>query len=410
MTDLYPRWQAAGLKAAMAERRVALLTGPRQCGKSTLARTLAADKAEYRTLDDQTLRQAAESDPHGFVRHDAPTLIIDEIQRVPDLLPAIKKVVDVDNRPGRFLLTGSVNVQELPSVRESLAGRIAKVRLRPLAHGELVRSKPRFLERAFAGSFDHGGVVFSRDELIEIAFRGGFPEAVRLDGRPRRRWHRDYVEALLDRDLRDIARIHRLDAMRDLVRVLAAWSSKLMDISAIGSGLSIRRPTLESYINALETLYVTERVRPWTRTDYDRVGKQDKLFMSDCGLMASVLGWRIDQVRLDADRVGKLFETLAFNESAAQIDAADDGCELFHYRDRQKREIDFMIERDDGALLGIEVKAAATVNKRDFGHLAWFRDNLAKDRPFTGIVLYAGEAPGSFGKGLWAVPFSAFWS
>jgi len=410
MTDLYPRWQAATLKAAMAERRVALLTGPRQCGKSTLARTLAAGKAEYRTLDDQTLRQAAESDPHGFVRHDSPTLIIDEIQRVPDLLPAIKKVVDEDNRPGRFLLTGSVNVQELPSVRESLAGRIAKVRLRPLAQGELVRSKPRFLERAFAGSFDHGGVVFSRDELIEIAFRGGFPEAVRLDGRPRRRWHRDYVEALLDRDLRDIARIHRLDAMRDLVRVLAAWSSKLMDISAIGSGLSIRRPTLESYINALETLYVTERVRPWTRTDYDRVGKQDKLFMSDCGLMASVLGWRIDQVRLDADRVGKLFEALAFNEIAAQIDAADDGCELFHYRDRQKREIDFMIERDDGALLGIEVKAAATVNKRDFGHLAWFRDNLAKDRPFTGIVLYAGGFPGSFGKGLWAVPFSAFWS
>lgn len=410
MTDLYPRWQAAGLKAAMAERRVVLLTGPRQCGKSTLARTLAANKTEYRTLDDQTLRQAAESDPHGFVRHDAQTLIIDEIQRVPDLLPAIKQVVDEDNRPGQFLLTGSVNVQELPSVRESLAGRIAKVRLRPFSQGELVRSKPRFLDLAFAGSFDHGWTVFDRDELIEIAFRGGFPEAVRLDGQPRRRWHRDYIEALLDRDLKDIARIHRIDAMRDLVRVLAAWSSKLMDISAIGSGLSIRRPTLESYINALETLYVAERVRPWNRTDYDRIGKQNKLFMSDCGLMASVLGWRIDQVRLDADRVGKLFETLAFNEIAAQIDAAGDGCELFHYRDRQKREIDFMIERDDGALLGIEVKAAASVNKHDFGHLEWFRDNLAKDRPFTGIVLYTGEFPGSFGKGMWAVPFSALWS
>ena len=318
--------------------------------------------------------------------------------------------MDEDTRPGQFLLTGSVNVQELPSVRESLAGRIAKVRLRPFTQGEIVGSEPRFLERAFAGSFDHRGVVFDRDGLIEIAFRGGFPEAVRLEGRSRRRWHRDYVEALLDRDLRDIARIQRIDAMRDLVRVLAAWSSKLMDIAAIGSGLSIRRPTLESYVNALGTLYVTERVRPWTRTDYDRVGKQDKLFMSDCGLMASVLGWRIDQMRLDSDRVGKLFESFAFNEIAAQIDAAGEGYELFHYRDRQKREIDFMIERDDGALLGIEVKAAATVNKHDFGHLAWFRDNLAKDRPFTGIVLYTGETPASFGKGMWAVPFSALWS
>lgn len=394
----------------MAERRVLLLTGPRQCGKTTLARSLVSADTEYRTLDDLTLKQAAENDPHGFVRHNLRTLIIDEVQRVPSLLQAIKKVVDEDNRPGQFLLTGSVNIPTLPSIQESLAGRIGKIRLRPMTQGEFAKAKPRFLDLAFAQSLRHGWHSYDRDDLLEIAFRGGFPEAVLLQGRSRRLWYQDYVTALLERDLRDIARIHRLDAMRELARILAAWSSKLMDISAIGTGLSIKRPTLETYINALETLYLVEKVHPWTRTDYERVGKQNKLFLSDCGLMAALLGWRPDQVRLDSDRSGKLIETLAFNEIAAQIDSADEDYQLFHYRDREQREIDFLVERDDGALLGIEIKAGLTVNDKDFRHLRWFQQNLAKDRPFVGIILYSGDFAGSFGDGLWSVPFGALWS
>lgn len=394
----------------MKERRVLLLNGPRQCGKTTLARSLESSDTEYRTLDDLTLKQAAEADPHGFVKHDAKTLIIDEVQRVPELFTAIKKIVDEDTRSGRYLLTGSVNIRMLPSVRESLAGRISQIRLRPFSQGELAKTEHRFLPLAFSQSFDHGWRAYDRDELLEISFRGGFPEAVRLEGRARRRWHDDYIAALLDRDLKDITRINRQDAMRELVHVLAAWSSKLMDVSAIGAGLSIRRPTLESYINALETLYVVERVRPWTRTDYGRVGKQSKLFLSDCGLMASILGWRFEQVRLDADRSGKIIETLAFNEIAAQVEASDEGYKLFHYRDREKREIDFIIEREDGALLGLEVKASSTVNKSDFDHLKWFRDNLAREREFVGIILYSGEFAVSFGGGLWAVPLSVLWS
>ena len=409
-SKLYPRWQKATVEAAMAERRVLMLTGPRQCGKTTLARSLASKDTDYRTLDDLTLKQAAESDPHGFVRHNARTLIIDEVQRVPDLLPAIKKLVDENTRPGQFLLTGSVNIQSLPSVQESLAGRIGKIRLRPFTQGELAKKQPRFIDLAFRQSFEPSRRVYDRDDLLEFAFRGGFPEAVALEPRARRSWHHDYIAALLERDLKDIARIHRLDAMRELVRLLAAWSSKFMDVSAIGSGLSIRRPTLESYISALEALYVVERVQPWTRTDYERVGKQSKLFMSDCGLMTSLLGWRPDQVRLDPDRSGKIIETLAFNEIAAQIDAAEGSYELFHYRDREKREIDFLVERDDGAILGIEIKAGSTINKHDFRHLEWFRENLAKDREFTGIILYSGEFCGSFGDGLSSVPFGALWS
>jgi predicted AAA+ superfamily ATPase len=410
MTELYPRWQKATIHQLMLERRVLLLSGPRQCGKTTLAHQLESEETEYRTLDDGTLREAAENDPQGFIKRNVSTLIIDEVQRVPSLLSAIKKAVDEDTHPGQYLLTGSTNIQSLPTVSESLAGRIAKIRLRPLAQGEIERTTPSFFDSAFNQSFASSNTNYDRDAILEIAFRGGFPEPMLLQDRGRKRWHTDYVNAILERDLKEIARIHRKNAMRELVHTLAAWSGKFMDLSAIGSGLSIQRSTIESYINALETLYLVERVYPWTKTDYARVGKQSKLFMVDSGLMTSLLSWKMDQVRLDSDRSGKLIETLAFNEIMAHIDAGDGRYELFHYRDREKREIDFLIEREDDALLGIEIKAGSAVAKRDFNHLRWFQKNLARKQLFIGIILYTGEHPASFGDNLWAVPFGLLWS
>ena len=410
MSVLYPRWQSEAIARALTRRRILLISGARQCGKTTLVRNLNLADVQYLTLDDVTLEQAAKSDPHGFVKHRSKTLIIDEVQRVPTLLSAIKKVVDEDTRPGQYILTGSANIHSLPNVQESLAGRVAKIRLRPLSHGEVERKPPRFFERAFSMHFEGNPTHYDKDAILETAFHGGFPEVLKLGETARKSWHRDYIDALLERDLRDIAKIQRKDAMRELVNVLAAWSSKPMDISAIGSGLSIRRPTIESYLNALETLYLVERVRPWTKTDYERVGKQTKLFMTDCGLMASLLGWRMDQVRLDPDRSGKLIETFAFNELASLADAGDGRYELFHYRDREKREIDFLVEREDGALLGIEIKAGSAIGKNDFRHLAWFQENLAGRNPFIGIILYSGEFPASFGNNLWAVPFYMLWA
>jgi hypothetical protein len=394
----------------LSERRVLMLSGPRQSGKTTLARGLESDQTEYRTLDDVTLRAAAETDPQGFVKRGKKTLIIDEVQRVPALLSAIKKAVDENTRPGQYLLTGSANIQSLPTVKESLAGRIANIRLRPLAQGEIRTTVPRFLASSFQQSFPSSGTSYDRDAILEIAFQGGFPEPLTLPDRGRKRWHTDYIGAILERDMTEIARIHRKNAMRELVNLLAAWSGKLMDLSAIGSGLSIQRPTIESYINALETLFLVERVYPWTKTDYARVGRQGKLFMTDSGLMTSLLGWRMDQVRLDSDRAGKLMETFAFNEIMAQIDAGESGYTLFHYRDREKREIDFIIEREDNTLLGIEIKAGSTVSKNDFRHMTWFQNNLIKSQKFIGLILYTGQVPASFGNNLWAIPFGLLWA
>jgi predicted AAA+ superfamily ATPase len=408
----YPRWQKSALQQALAARRVVMLTGPRQCGKTTLARTLTSNNTSYRTLDDVAARQAAESDPHLFVDYvpKGGTLIIDEVQKVPDLLPAIKKVVDLDNRPGQFLITGSANILNLPTVQESLAGRIGKVRLRPLSQGEISGAEPAFLDRAFAQEFKLGKARHSRNDLIENIFRGGFPEAIRLAGKARRSWHIDYIDALIEHDLNDVTNIRHTEVMKDLVSVLAAWSSKFMDVSAIGAGLSADRRTLASYISALRSFYIVESVPPWRKTDYDRAGRQDKLFMADTGMMAALLGWKQPDFASDPDKPGKAFETFAYNELAAQIDAAEESYHLYHYRDRDKREIDFIIERDDRHLLAIEIKSGITIRKTDFKHIEWFRDNLAKKRPLIGIALYTGSEILSFGEGLWAVPFDCLWS
>lgn len=410
MTD-YIRWQKSSLEEALASRRVVMLTGARQCGKTTLAKTLVDDSVSYRTLDDRTMRQAAENDPHLFVEHvaDGGALIIDEVQKVPDLLPAIKQVVDRDNRPGQFLITGSANILTLPTVQESLAGRIGKVRLRPLSQGEITNVKPLFLERAFVQDFKRGAKRHNRNDLIEVIFRGGFPEPIRLQGKARRGWHIDYIDALIEHDLNDVANIRRTDAMKDLLGVLAAWSSKFMDVSAIGANLAADRRTLASYISALRAFYIVESVSAWQKTDYDRVGKASKLFMADTGMIAALLNWKTADFASDADKVGKAFETFAYNELAVQIDAAEDAYQLYHYRDKDKREIDFLIERNDRHKLALEIKSGISIKKSDFKHIEWFRDNLSKGAPVIGVVLYAGNDILPFGKNLWALPFDCMW-
>jgi uncharacterized protein len=426
------RWRLAAVAQALETRRVVVLTGARQCGKTTLAKQFLQKPVPsdpkhgtiYRTLDDIAMQKAAKADPHGFVAHGDGLMVIDEVQRVPELLLAIKKDVDDNPRSGRFLLTGSADIQSLPTVRESLAGRVSNVRLRPFAAGEMAGLAPAFLSRATRQDWDGlgaglagglplphlEGVMSGKDTVLQLAMRGGYPEVQRLKPAAARRWHQDYLAALMARDLRDIARISRKDSMAKLLEVLAAWSSKFIDISAIGAQLALARPTLEAYANALEALFLIERVRPWSKTDYDRVSKQDKLFMTDTGLIASLLRWQFDKVRIDADQSGKLVESYVFSQLAAQLEAQEDTHTLSHYRDREQREIDFIVETPQGITLGIEVKAGSAVGEGSFKHLAWFKERmLPQNAPFVGIVLYTGEHVLRFGVGMWAVPMHALW-
>jgi predicted AAA+ superfamily ATPase len=409
MTHEYARWQKESISRSLKTRRVVYLSGPRQCGKTTLIKRYINDDNQYRSLDDPGLLKVALEDPIGFVKNSSGTMIIDEVQKAPDLIPSIKMAVDTDNRAGQFLITGSADFHKLPTVTESLAGRISKIRLRPLSIGESLGNQPAFLHRAFNQDWPSQIKGYDKQAVIELAFRGGFPECLPLPAKERKAWHMDYANTLLERDLRDIANIRRKATMRKILETLSAWSGKFMEAAGLCAKLSITKATFEAYISLLETIYMFERAPAWIATDYDRVGKKDKIYAGDTGLMASLLNWRLEEVLLDSDRSGKIVETLVFNEVKAQIDI-EYGYALSHYRDRLGREIDFVVENDRGAILGIEVKAGSAISRNDAKHLVWFKKNIVADKKFIGIVLYAGENVLPLGENISAVPTGALWS
>ena len=405
----YNRWLLPILADALKYRRVLLVTGPRQAGKTTLVEDFIGNHGAYFSLDDLSYRQSALIDPHEFIKSDVIPMVIDEVQRAPDLLPAIKRAVDKNNQPGQFLITGSANVQALPTMQESLAGRVTRLQLMTLAQGEIQGKKPTFVRSAFQGDFSRDSKYYTKQDITDMALCGGFPEVLSLPAKQRTSWHKDYIDALLHRDLAEISKIHRMEAMESLIEILAAWSGKFMDLSKICAHLSVQRATVNSYIRALEFLYIVERIPPWTKTDYDRVGKQDRLFITDSGLLSSILGWKQLDPREDGERIGKLLETFIYHELSSIIRGNDEGYSLYHYRDREKREIDFLIEDQDKKLLGIEVKASSSVTSSDFKHIRWFQDKMAQNKSFKGIVLYTGNDLIPFGKNLWAVPMSSLW-
>jgi predicted AAA+ superfamily ATPase len=242
-----------------------------------------------------------------------------------------------------------------------------------------------------------------------VLFRS--PEAAAInDLRDRKDWHIDYIKTLINRDLKDISNIRRLDDLRSLVDVLVSWSAKFMEVSQVMSVMSINKVTMDSYINTLISMFMFEKVSPWLKTDYERVGKRAKFYATDTGLMTSVLGWNPKEVFVSEDRSGKLIETFVFQELSAQIDL-DNRYSLSQYRDRTAKEIDFIVEREDGALLGIEVKAGHNVSSKDFAPQKWFSENLLKNNEsYTGLVLYSGDKVIQFAKNMLAVPIAVLWS
>ncbi len=401
------------IKESLKTRRVILLSGARQVGKTTLLKNILIKNSIYRTLDDITQLEAAISDPHSFVSHKNELMIIDEIQKSPSLIQAIKKDVDENTNYARFLITGSSNIKTMPTVTESLAGRIKHIRLRPLTIGEMINKKPKFLHHAFLSNFpSHFKDKTSKTEYINHAIYSGYPEILKLKSHKLiKSWHKDYIQALIAKDLKDIINIRKVKHLTELIEIMAAWSSKLININSICSSLSISKPTIENYIYALETLFLLERLKPFKKGDYDRLGKQKKLFINDSSLMASLLNWSIEDISLNPDHSEKLIETFVYNQLKSIIDySTEEDYFIYHYRDREKREIDFIIENSKNELLGIEVKAGSTINKKMFNHLDWFKKNIAKEKKFISLILYTGETLLKFSKDKIVAPISILWN
>ncbi len=405
---MYARLAENRVAEALSDTPVVLVAGPRRAGKTTLVRQLGEAGRTYVTLDDQTALDAARSDPTGFVRG-LDRVTIDEIQRAPDLLLAIKKAVDEDRRPGRFLLTGSANVLTLPRVADSLAGRVETIPMLPLCRAEIAAAPPTFLERLFAGTLRGDAQAPVGDDLVQLVLPGGFPEALARDTERRRQdWARAYLASVLSRDVRDIAQVENLAELPKFVRLLAAHSGQLANHSQLGSGINVTYKTAQRYVGLLEQLFLVTTVQPWFSNTLKRLVRTPKVHFLDSGLLATALGLTLARLRENRTLFGPLLESFAVSEVLKLMTASDQHLTPYHFRDQQMHEVDLVLERDDGMIAGVEIKASATVRSGDFAGLRSLAEACGP-RFAQGVVLYDGTGLVPFGDRLAAAPLSALW-
>lgn len=405
-----PRHSESRVREALTDTRIVAIVGPRQSGKTTLARRIADDdNRPFITLDDDQHRRFAEDDPIGFVRGN-PTAVIDEIQRAPRLILAIKQAVDEDPRPGRYLITGSVDLFRAAISPDSLAGRVETVELLPFSQAEIARTGASgFLDRIFAGDLAKLPQSRSDVSLTERILAGGFPEALSRSVPARRgSWLRSYARSLAERDVSDIATVGKRAAMARLLDHAAASSGQLLNMSGLGARLGVDGKTVDRWLALTEHLFLVRRVYAWHRNDLKRLVKRPKLQFLDSGLLAALR--RVDGTAIERDRrqLGPLLECFVYSELAKAATLSDDPIFFSHYRDKDQLEVDLVLERLPGEIVGIEVKAGATAHPGDFKGLARLKE-AAGGRFARGIVLHDGDRIQQMSPGLFAMPVSALW-
>jgi predicted AAA+ superfamily ATPase len=409
-SSFVPRRAASAVADALADTRVILVSGARQVGKSTLVRQIAADRvAEWRDLDLPQDRQSALEDPVGFVAFDD-LLVIDEIQRAPELLLAIKVAVDADPRPGRFLLTGSARLLGLRNLPDTLPGRMETVELWPFSQGEIDRATDGFIDAAFAlgPELRHESTV-SRADYADRIVRGGLPEAVaRADPRRRGRFIDAYVQNLIDRQVTQLGEIERTAQLKALLGLLAARSGQLVAAGSLESDLQISRPTVARYMSLLEEIFLIKRIPGWSRNLGTRATATPKLVFVDSGIAARLLSVESHALRRPGAPFGPLLEGFVISELARQLTWSAELVDLYHYRDHNKVEVDAVLENRRRQVVGIEAKAASTVRTEDFAGLRRLAERLGDDF-LVGVVLYTGTATLPFGPKFRALPVSAIW-
>ncbi len=398
------------LLTALADTPVVALVGGRQTGKSTLVSGLAAHgyQAEYVTLDDPTELAGARSDPVAFVERFEGPVIVDEVQRAAELFRPIKAAVDRDRRPGRFLLTGSANVLFVPAVAEALAGRMEVLTLWPFSAAEL-RGSPgeRFTDMLFGerASPPTGGGT-TREELATRLLAGGYPEAVaREEDERRRHWFASYLTTILERDVRAMADIERLEQVPALLSAIALRGRGPLNKSGISQDLGIPNSSIDRYLTLLDRVFLVRRFGAWHSRLGPRMVKAPKLLLGDSGLLCSVL--RLDRQRLLEDDAlrGLVLESYVGMELIKAAGVAAIGTDVMHYRTARGTEIDFLVEAADGRVAGVEVKASRSVDAADFKRFSPLAEQLG-GRFARGVVLYAGDRVVTFGERLAAWPVS----
>ncbi len=398
------------MSEALADTPVVLIHGPRQSGKTTLARRVGKrEGARYVSFDEDAVRASAQWDPVGFVEELPERVVLDEVQRVPALFTALKAAVDRRRVPGRFLLTGSANVLMVPALADSLAGRMGILRLHPFAQCEVARRAPRFLEALFSGRFrtrpaDRLGAAMA----VRIA-AGGYPAALARRAAARRSaWYRDYVDTQVQRDVRDLSRIRSLDSLPRLLSLAASHSARLLNVSELAGPFHLTRQTIHDHVVLLEGLFLLQRLPPWHGNRLARLVKSPKLHIGDTGVACALLGMDAGTLYRDRGVFGSMLETFVLQDLQRQASGRDEPLSFFHFRDRDGYEVDIVIERGAHAVAGVEVKAASSVTEGDFRALRRLRAAVGP-RFAHGVVLYDGGAVVPFGEKFHAVPIRALW-
>lgn len=414
---VFERHLRSNLNEALDAFRVAVLHGARQCGKTTLARLVMEErKGAYATLDDDATREAALNDPITFLAEQSKPLTVDEVQLGGDrLIMAVKQLVDVDPAPGRFLLTGSTNFLTVPTISESLAGRVRILRLWPLSQAELAGRPPVAIDRWFGQPAKIGpGEHTERRDYLDRVCRGGYPEVVGLASRLRDDWFDSYLETVFRRDLFELTDIRRKAAIPRLLRWAAAATATELNVTSVARDLGIDRSTVVSYLEWLQTVFLVHVLPQWSRNYMSRTVRRPKLHLTDTGIAASLLGVGPAMlIPATATATGPLLETFAVNEVARLLSHSTDRVGMFHYRDYPGREIDLVLERRDGAIVAIEIKATSSPTGGQLSQVRWLRDRLDRIAPGTfraGILLHTGPQSLTVGDRLHLRPISMLWS
>lgn len=404
---LYKRHITDKLLTALADTPVVFLNGARQTGKSTLVRAISqqAKLSRYLTFDDPAVLMAAKNDPLSFINGIHEPVVLDEIQHVPELFPAIKLTIDNHRQSGRFLLTGSANVLLLPSLSESLAGRMEILSLYPLSQGEIIGKKEHFIDHVFSDpvTFSTHPASTDRQSWIKKIITGGYPEALTRAESRRKAWFDAYITTILQRDIRDLANIEGLIRLPNLLKLLATRTAGLLNLSDLSRSIQIPHTTLTRYLTLLEATFLCVLVPAWSHNLGTRLVKSPKIHLNDTGLVAAQLGLNEERCSEDTMLLGRLLENLVVMELLKQSSFSHTQPELFHFRSSKGQEVDIILEDARGRCVGIEVKSSASLRPSDLSGLEAFAE-LAGERFHQGILLYLGKEVLSLRKNIIALP------
>ena len=408
----YPRYVRPRLVEALEDAPAVFVTGTRQCGKTTLVKDVGNEFGyTYISFDDEVQRQAAIADPSGFVRNLPERVVLDEVQRVPQLHLSIKDEVDRNRINGRFILTGSTTNAVTDELRHILTGRMLVIRLHTLAKSEMNGTEPRILDVLFSDQLKVGTYEELGTKLAEMVVAGGYPVAVTLSNDRRRyNWYRDYINSQISRELQEFTRANVAGQLSRILGVAAAQTAGILNTTSLASQLEFSQPTLTKYVQLLRDVFIIDILRPWSSNVAKRERSRPKLHFADTGLACAVLS--VDPkfvAEQDRVKLGHLFETFLVQEAVKEASWSEMyPLHLFHYRDLRKFEVDLVIDAGRNGIAGVEAKISGSVSSSDFKGLRKLK-SYAGNRFRRGIVVYDGESCVPFGEDMWAIPAAMLW-